>query len=331
MSSILPRPAAGHTLELPGLTTALAEARRGRYVFPVTPYNKTPHPDVRSWSDAATNDVTEIRERGWPERANVAIACKLSGLLVVDTDPRTEHDGVKEFTRLCEQSEPDSDYPDTRIVETPTGGLHHYYRNPDPEQYGNGTGSLPEGLDVRGGGRGDGGYVLAAGSVLDRRAYRGKPELQTLVGDGKPYRVHNTAKVIRPPDWLLRELRQKPRRTRPSGQACHALLREWPEVTLVRLNAELARIGQMSPGAPRPGRDDSQAGRNSQLYESACRFGEAVAVGRLDEETARAQLLDAATMCGLVDDDGLYRVEATIDSGLAKGAADLSGGTDADR
>lgn len=41
--------------------------------------------------------------------------------------------------------------------------------------------------------------------------------------------------------------------------------------------------------------------------------------------------MDAARMCGLVADDGDYRVEATIDSGLAKGAADLSGGTDADR
>jgi len=32
-----------------------------------------------------------------------------------------------------------------------------------------------------------------------------------------------------------------------------------------------------------------------------------------------------------VADDGDYAVEATIDSGLTKGAADLTGGTDAHR
>jgi hypothetical protein len=290
------------------------------YVFPVAPYAKTPHPDVRSWADAATNDVTEIRERGWPKGANIGIACKPSGLLIVDTDQH-EHDGVKAFTLLCEQYEPDRDYPDTRIVATPTGGLHHYYRNPDPDRYGNGRGSLPPGIDVRGG-RGDGGYVLAVGSVVDRRAYEGKPELQAIAGAGKSYQTYNDAKVLEPPGWLLEELSQKPGRQRTSGEACHALLREWPEVTLARLNGELAKVAQTMPGAPRA---DKYPGRNNQLYEPACRFGEAVAVGRLDEETARDQLMAAAGMCGLVDDDGTYRVEATITSGLAKGAVDLSG------
>ncbi len=304
-------------------------------MFPTTEFGKTPHPDVRSWADAATDDPAEIRTRGWPEGANVAIACKPSGLLIVDPD-RHECDGVAAFSELaarahhqqyrCNREYCPGHWPDTYTVQTPTGGLHFYFLNPDPSRFGNGRGALPAGIDVRGGGRGDGGYVLAAGSVLDRRAYEGKPELQAIVGDGKAYRVYNAAEVIEPPGWLLEMLHQKPRRKRTSAEACHALLREWPSVTQARLNAELSRIAQTSPGALRPGRDESKGGRNNQLHESACRFGEAVAVGRVDEETARVELMEAARECGLADDDGAYRVMATIDSGLAKGAADLAGG-----
>ena len=319
-----------------GLAIALGEARRGNAVFPTEPYAKTPWRQSNGyplrWSEAATADITEIEELGWPTGANVAIACKPSGpsgLLIIDTDDHGGADGIEAYRRLCKEHEPDGDYPDTRIVETPTGGLHHYYRNPGG-RFGNSTGALLAGIDVRGGGTGDGGYVLAAGSVLDRRAYEGKPHLQELVGDGKAYLVYNAAPVLDPPGWLLEELlHQKPRRKRTNGEACHALLREWPSVTLARLNAELSKVAQTSPGAPRPGREADKAGRNNQLHESACRFGEAVAVGRVDEETARAELRAAAEMCGLVADDGDYRVEATIDSGLTKGATDLIGGTDA--
>lgn len=114
--------------------------------------------------------------------------------------------------------------PTRTPVQSPTDGFHLYFTNPGG-RYGNGRGGLPEGIDVRGG-RGDGGYVLAAGSVLDRRAYAGKPELQELVGDGKAYTIYNDAPVLDPSAWLLEELHRKPRRKRTSGEACHGLLRE---------------------------------------------------------------------------------------------------------
>ena len=329
VTSILYQPGLEHNHRVPDLTTALAAARRGHHIFPVQAFGKTPYQFngyPLAWSAAATCDLDEIEELGWPEDANVGIACKPSGLLVVDTDNHGGANGIKAYRLLCEENQPDGDYPDTQIIETPTSGLHHYYRNPDPEKYGNGTGALPGGIDVRGGGRGDGGYVLAAGSVCDRRAYEGRPELQALVGDGKAYTVYNDAPVLKAPGWLLEMLHQKPKRKRTSGEACHALLLEWPSVTQARLNAELSRIKHLKPGALRPGRDEDKAGRNNQLHESACRFGEVVAIGRIDIEKARAELLDAADECGLVDDDGEYRVNATIDSGLAKGAADLIGG-----
>ena len=87
-------------------------------------------------------------------------------------------------------------------MQTPTDSFHHYFINPGG-RYGNSPGGLPEGIDVRGGGRDSGGYVLAAGSVLDRRAYEGNPEMQAIVGDRKAYRVYNDAKIMEPPGWLI--------------------------------------------------------------------------------------------------------------------------------
>ena len=203
-----------------GLAIALAEARRGNAVFPTEAYAKTPHREVRSWADAATSDVAEIRRRGWPAGANVGIAAKPSGLLIIDPD-RHDADGVAAFSELaarayhaqyrCNREYCPGHWPDTYTVQTPTDGLHFYFLNPDPSRFGNSRGSLPRSIDVRGGGRGDGGYVLAAGSVLDRRAYADKdPELQALVGDGKAYVVYNGAPVLDLPGWLMEILEAGP-------------------------------------------------------------------------------------------------------------------------
>ena len=307
---ILHWPDAEHQGELPGLTMALAEAGRGHYVFPVTLYDKTPHPDVSSWSSWATCSSREIR-RNWPDDgANVAIACKPSGLLIIDTDNHGGADGIKAWTQLCEENEPDGDWPDTRIVETPTGGLHFCFINPDPSRYGNGTGTLPEGIDVRGGGNGHGGYVLAVGSVVDRRAYEGKPELQALVGDGKPYVVYNDAEVIKPPGWLTVLLE---RTARPPGSMSGTdTTGMWftAKLTDAQLEDHLKRTIDRILTEP-------EGKRNSLLYWAAKRFGRAVALGRFDYQAAWDELEDAGRQAGLDEDE----IKPSIGSGFRKAGA----------
>ena len=188
-------------LEPPTLTTALAAAERGWYIFPVEPYGKRPWDGISSWPEAAANDPTIIRESGWPQGANVGIAAKPSGLLIVDLDQHGRDDGVKAFSDLCRTHEQDGDWPNTLFIETPTGGYHGYFLDPSG-RFGNGRGQLPPGIDVRGGGQGSGGYVLAAGSIIDRRAYEGNPELQGRVGCGRPYKIYNDAPVLTLPIWL---------------------------------------------------------------------------------------------------------------------------------
>jgi hypothetical protein len=46
------------------------------------------------------------------------------------------------------------------VVGTPSSGLHFYFRTTTP--YGNSSGSLPDGIDVRG----KGGYVIGPGATL---------------------------------------------------------------------------------------------------------------------------------------------------------------------
>jgi hypothetical protein len=63
--------------------------------------------------------------------------------------------------------------------------------------------------------------------------------------------------------------------------------------------------------------------RNDRLFWAACRFGEMVAEGVIRETVAVQLLESAATLCGLVADDGMSRVRATIASGLSVGAVAL--------
>jgi hypothetical protein len=312
---------AEHRHRLPGLTTALAEARRGRYVFPCEEYDKKPHPEVRSWADAATNDVAEIRRRGWPAGANVAIACKPSGLLVADPD-RHDADGVAAFSELtarayhdqykCNREYCPGHWPDTYTVQTPTDGLHFYFLNPDPSRFGNSRGSLPRSIDVRGGGRGDGGYVLAAGSVLDRRAYEGKPELQALVGDGKAYRVHNGAEVSEPPAWLLERLDAGPPARGGGGikRPLWSVKVENPRTLRKRLNGAIQKL-----------RDEPAGNRNDLLFWTACTVGEAVAAGRVDPMDAETDLMAAMDENGYLSGHDEYTARGTIRSGFMTAGA----------
>ena len=274
-------------LVLPDLTTALTAVEQGFWIFPAAPYDKKPHPGVSSWSEWATCSRRDIR-RNWPtDGANIAIAAKPSGLLIIDLDQH-EHDGVAAFTRLCEEHESDRDWPDTRTVQTPTGGFHLYFANPSPDRYGNSTGSLPKGIDVRGSGPGEGGYVLAAGSVLDRRAYPGKPQLASLVGGGRAYAVDNDAPILHAPAWLIGYLERtaRPPGSGMTGDTDTAGIWFTAKLTDAQLEDHLERTIRRMLAEP-------EGKRNEMLYWAAKRFGRAVALGRFDYQAACDELQNA--------------------------------------
>lgn len=138
------------------LDVALAHARRGLKVFPLTPNAKTP-PLIKAWQEQATTAEKQIREwwNIWPD-ANVGVEC--SGLLVVDCDARKN--GFESLARLEREI---GDLGATFEVETPGDGVnrgrHLYYRLSEGVNVSNGADVLGAGLDLKT----SRGYVLAAG------------------------------------------------------------------------------------------------------------------------------------------------------------------------
>ncbi len=156
--------------------SALKIAAKGKPVFPCKP-DKSPY-TTNGFHDA-TVDPAQInmfwnKHRG----AMIGMPCgKRSGVFVVDVD------------RLEALGELPEELPKTRTVRTPSGGRHYYFHHVDGVT--NRTGSLPDGVDVRG----EGGYTILPPS------------------DG--YKVIDNSPIADAPSWLLEALTEEPRK--PDG------------------------------------------------------------------------------------------------------------------
>ena len=136
------------------LKYALAYAEMGLRVFPC---NKRKKPVTRHGCWDATTDPEQIRA-WWSNRPyNIGLATG-GGIVVLDVD--VDHDAGKfgdETLRDLEAT--NGPLPDTWTCLTGGGGVHYFFRCDDPALTV-GVEFAPA-LDYRG----DGGYVIAAGSV----------------------------------------------------------------------------------------------------------------------------------------------------------------------
>jgi hypothetical protein len=115
---------------------------------------------------------------------NVGIACKPSGLVVIDQDsPET----LEDFAASLGES-----VPPTYRVRT-RRGWHPYFAADPARPLGNSAGALAgHGMDVRGGGKAYGGYVVGAGSVHE---------------SGHVYTAEDDDAEVAPlPDWLRAQI-----------------------------------------------------------------------------------------------------------------------------
>lgn len=143
---------------------ALDCAAWGFSVFPIIERGK--RPAINGWQTEATQNTEKI-ELWWSEnpRYNIGVACGAAsgGLVVIDLDIDSEKgkDGTKRFSEWL-RAQGQSGRIDTAIVCTGRGGKHLYYRDTQ-HTYRNATDLFKDGsgVDIRG----EGGYVVAPGSI----------------------------------------------------------------------------------------------------------------------------------------------------------------------
>jgi hypothetical protein len=137
-------------------------------------------------------------------------------------------------------------------------------------------------IDVRGGGDGNGGYVLGPGSVLNDRKYE--------VADGQDPQPL--------PAWIA-DLLDPPQRAPAAVSAPRGLT----DRVASRLDGLIAAVLNATEGE-----------RNNVLHWAACRAAEMVTKHQLTAEQVQAALAEAALAAGLTD----HEAERTIASALRR-------------
>lgn len=148
------------------LEAALGYLNRGWSLVPVIPHTKRP---IIAWQSFQHRLPSKDEVEGWFDRwptANLAVVTgAISGLVVIDIDPR--HGGTESLAKMEARHGP---LPETIEANTGGGGRHVYFAHPGHEVR-NRVGLAP-GIDLRG----DGGCIIVPPSVHPcGKQYRWRP------------------------------------------------------------------------------------------------------------------------------------------------------------
>jgi hypothetical protein len=276
------------------LDAALAYASRGPFVFPACPDAKKSHKCADHSNGAKwgmTRDPAEIRRdfARWPN-ARIGIPTgAINGIVVVEVDTIEGHgvDGAAALTDLELFYDP---LPETLQAASPSGSVHRYFKHPDTSsKIRNSASELGRGIDVRG----DGGMVIAPPSINP---------------DGRAYCWIRKGPLATMPAWLVELTQDKPRvqcghvdvgpRSAPSPGGYGA----------AALEREIQALVNTAPGR-----------RNAALNRASFSLHRLVGGNELDGAEVERRLVEASTANGLIHDDGLPSVLATIESGRRGG------------
>ena len=272
------------------LAAALEAAARGWPVFPLRPGGKRPRPELTAWEDRASLDPDRI-QNWWARHPgdNVAIATGPARLVVVDLDlarpgntpPPEWPDATGGADVLDALADRHGDtLASTWTVETPSGGLHRYYRAPKAGgPWRNTSGRAGWKIDTRAGG----GYVVAPGSVVD----------------GRPYTVVDPTPPGELPGWLARLLAPPA----PTPLARPSVVRGRESYATAALRGEVQRVLEARSGS-----------RNAALNRAAWNLARHIASGLLDRQLVEDVLCEAGRAAGGQNSAG---VAATVRSAIA--------------
>jgi hypothetical protein len=270
------------------LEAALALAAAGFHVLPCRPGGKEPATPGGFY--AASRNPETIR-RHWRQRdRNVAVRTGEGfGVWILDVDGE---DGEASLRKLEAEHGP---LPSTIEVTTPRPGRHLWFRDTGPVP--NTTGKIGAGIDSRG----NGGYALCPPSFFRGDSYAGQYH----------WSVDSGAAAAVAPQWLIDLLRRKPTISERAMGACALSPRpNGPAGAYgqAALAYEAADLGRAPKGE-----------RNHALNRIAFKLYQLVAGGELDEGSLIERLTAACHANGLVADDGLPSIRATLKSARAAG------------
>lgn len=269
------------------------------FLFPVQPHDKRPietgginpkngEPYRLRWGQCATNDVSTLRRwwKQWPN-ANIGLACKRSGLVIIDAD-----EGLPAWIKFSA----DKNLPDTVMANTPRDGCHIIYRAVEGVTIGNRD--LMDGVNVRGI-KGDGGYVVIAPSIHP---------------NGKTYSwaygfAPGEIEIAPLPDALIEALKPKPIAVQetpmPIREAVGNSYRERHAERMLGFKLSDVRSAQ-------------NGHKHNALNTAAFILGQYVGQKLLSENEVRQSLISAATSNGFKDTEA----ERVIHDGLQAGIRD---------
>jgi KaiC/GvpD/RAD55 family RecA-like ATPase len=266
------------------LQSALACHALNLSVFPLWPKSK--NPSIQRWEPYQFERATPEQLKSWwsahPDW-NIAVACgPLSGVMVVDVDGDR---GAETLANLQRQHGP---LP--RTWRSRTGkGEHIWFRYPDGLDVTNARGQLKgTGIDIRG----DGGYVVAPGSIHQSGA------TYEWQDDCHP----DLTPLAEPPEWFLELLKRQPPERKPYRVG--ELNGSHDRYVDAAFRAEISAVASASEGD-----------RNNTLHRSTIKLATLVAAGELEEGHAKRALADAALSAGLPEPE----IAATIESGFKFG------------
>ena len=172
-------------------------------IFPCKRNSKEPA-TAHGFKDAAKDPEQHRKWWGNDKDLNVAVRTgKISRIFVLDIDVKEDRDGI---AWIDEQQAVNGSIPDTLTTQTPSGGLHYYFRYPECMDIGCSNGTIAPGVDIKG----DGGYVLVPPSKLENGLYDW---------------IDEDAEIAAAPTWLLDEIHEsKPRSSETSMKAETGLL-----------------------------------------------------------------------------------------------------------
>lgn len=249
------------------------------------------HPASKHGFKDATDSAKVIRE-WWTGNPfwNIGIATgEVSNLVVVDVDTH-DTDGKDTWAKL------EAKYGEivTRAARTGGNGIHDLFTHPGV-RVGNRTAALP-GIDVRG----DGGYIVAPGSVH---------------ASGNEYGWLNDNPVAPMPvwmlDWLLADV--YPLNGEDASNVIESIATKTLSATALTsyaqaaLDGETSRVALAAPGT-----------RNDQLNRAAFALGQLIEQGLLERPDVEAALEGACASNGLLQEDA-EGTRKTIASGINGG------------